>query len=52
MSSAFQGVLPTKPGSTYAKQNDSNSHRGKRLTALWATMAGLDEESSVLKVTT
>jgi hypothetical protein len=32
-------------------QNNIKTQRGKRLTALWATMAGLEDESDVGKVT-
>ena len=41
MSAFFHGSRPTKPGQTYAAQNSSSASRGRRRTALWATMAGV-----------
>ena len=41
MSWFFQGSRPMNPGSTYAAQNSSSASRGRRRTALWATMAGV-----------
>src|SRR3954471_8269296 len=41
MSAFFHGSRPTNPVSTYAAQNSSSATRGRRRTALWATMAGV-----------
>src|SRR5688572_28004492 len=51
MSAFFHGSRPMNPGSTYAAQSSSSASRGRRRTALWATMAGVGRFTRVECVT-